>query len=156
MPGRFTPPIPDRLAPQCAINALTSVPDRFPAAGCTTKPLRLVDHDQRIVLVDNIEGDILRLRLCRRIWRHDERDGVARIDAVPRIADCGFVDCRSASQDQGLQARTREGGEALRQHTVKPLALLGGANLDGVNVVGHEYKRKTFFFGSDARRKQAG
>ena len=33
MPGRLTPPIPDRLSPQCAINALTSVPFACPAAG---------------------------------------------------------------------------------------------------------------------------
>ena len=27
MPGRLTPPMPDRLAPQCAISALTRVPE---------------------------------------------------------------------------------------------------------------------------------
>ena len=61
MPGRFTPPIPDRLAPQCAISALTSVPDAVPGGRMHHQPLRLVDHDQRIVLVDDIERDILRL-----------------------------------------------------------------------------------------------
>ena len=38
MPGRRTPPIPERLAPQWAISALTSVPAAWPAAGCTTRP----------------------------------------------------------------------------------------------------------------------
>ena len=41
MPGRFTPPMPDRLAPQWAISALTSVPVACPAAGCTTSPAGL-------------------------------------------------------------------------------------------------------------------
>ena len=39
--GRITPPIPDRLAPQWAISALTSVPVSWPAAGCTTSPAGL-------------------------------------------------------------------------------------------------------------------
>ena len=38
IPGRMTPPIPERLLPQCARRAFTSVPSGFPAAGCTTIP----------------------------------------------------------------------------------------------------------------------
>src|SRR6188768_1547767 len=41
MPGLATPPIPERLAPQCAISALTSVPVAWPAPGCTTRPAGL-------------------------------------------------------------------------------------------------------------------
>ncbi len=37
MPGRRSPPMPDRLSPQWAISALTSVPVQWPAAGCTTR-----------------------------------------------------------------------------------------------------------------------
>jgi len=33
IPGRLTPPMPDRLAPQCAMSAFTSVPVAWPAAG---------------------------------------------------------------------------------------------------------------------------
>ena len=36
MPGRFSPPMPDKLSPQCASSALTSVPSGLPGAGCTT------------------------------------------------------------------------------------------------------------------------
>src|SRR5437660_1293631 len=39
--GRIPPPMPDRLSPQWAIRALTSVPVQFPAAGCTTSPAGL-------------------------------------------------------------------------------------------------------------------
>ena len=41
MPGRETPPMPERLGPQWAIRALTRVPVRFPAAGWTTIPAGL-------------------------------------------------------------------------------------------------------------------
>ena len=41
MPGRFTPPMPERLSPQWAMSALTSVPVQFPAAGWTTSPAGL-------------------------------------------------------------------------------------------------------------------
>ena len=41
MPGRRSPPMPERLSPQWAISALTSVPVQWPAAGCTTRPAGL-------------------------------------------------------------------------------------------------------------------
>ena len=41
MPGRRSPPMPERISPQWAMSALTSVPVQFPAAGCTTRPLGL-------------------------------------------------------------------------------------------------------------------
>ena len=41
MPGRLTPPTPDKLSPQWAMSALTSVPVQLPAAGCTTSPAGL-------------------------------------------------------------------------------------------------------------------
>ena len=59
MPGRRTPPIPDRLAPQWAISALTSVPVSWPAAGMHDEALGLVDDDDVVILVDDIERDIL-------------------------------------------------------------------------------------------------
>src|SRR5262249_25280170 len=41
MPGRLTPPTPDRLSPQWATSALTRVPLQLPAAGWTTSPAGL-------------------------------------------------------------------------------------------------------------------
>ncbi len=41
MPGLATPPMPDRLVPQWASSALTSVPLSLPAPGCTTSPAGL-------------------------------------------------------------------------------------------------------------------
>ena len=41
MPGRATPPIPESCPRQWCSSALTSVPSRLPAAGCTTRPAGL-------------------------------------------------------------------------------------------------------------------
>ena len=41
MPGRLTPPMPERLAPQWAMSALTSVPVAWPGPGCTVRPAGL-------------------------------------------------------------------------------------------------------------------
>ena len=42
MPGRISPPMPDRLPLQCHSKALTRVPSGLPGAGCTTMPLGLL------------------------------------------------------------------------------------------------------------------
>ena len=65
MPGRLTPPMPDRLSPQCAISAFTSVPRRVTGGGMHHQPLRLVEDDERIVLVNDSEGNILARGLGR-------------------------------------------------------------------------------------------
>src|SRR5437870_5535631 len=41
MPGRLTPPTPERLSPQWASSAFAKVPLQLPAAGCTTSPAGL-------------------------------------------------------------------------------------------------------------------
>ena len=88
MPGRRTPPMPDRLSPQWAISALTSVPVQLPGGRMHDQPRRLVDDDQVVVLVDDVERDVLRLRrrpapaaARRRAMR------VAGVDAMAGIAD---------------------------------------------------------------------
>ncbi len=42
IPGRFSPPTPDRLPPKWYKSALTSVPVHDPGAGCTTMPVGLL------------------------------------------------------------------------------------------------------------------
>ena len=42
MPGRCTPPMPERLSPQRYSRALTNVPSGWPGAGCTTMPRALL------------------------------------------------------------------------------------------------------------------
>ncbi len=65
MPGRATPPMPERLAPQWAISALTSVPVVVAGGGMDDEAGRLVDDDQVVVLVDDVERDRLALGLGR-------------------------------------------------------------------------------------------
>ena len=62
MPGRRTPPMPARLAPQCASSALTSVPSGLPGRGVDDHAGRLVDDDQMCILEADIERDRLRGR----------------------------------------------------------------------------------------------
>ena len=55
MPGRATPPMPERLSPQWAISALTNVPAGVAGTGMHHEAGRLVDDDELIVLVNNVE-----------------------------------------------------------------------------------------------------
>ena len=82
MPGRRTPPIPARLAPQWPSSALTSVPSGLPGAGWTTMPGRLVDDDQMCILKADIERD--RLRYRRRIFKIRENYDKILAAAYPR------------------------------------------------------------------------
>ena len=78
MPGRLTPPMPDRLAPQWAMSALTSVPEAWPGPGMHGQALGLVDDDQVRVLVDDGERHRLRLGRGGLGRRHVHGIGLAR------------------------------------------------------------------------------
>ncbi len=59
MPGRFTPPTPDSASPQCAMSALTSVPDGEPGAGCTTMPAGLLTTISVVILEHDVQRHLL-------------------------------------------------------------------------------------------------
>src|ERR1700744_571329 len=64
MPGRATPPMPDRLSPQWCNRALTRVPLSLPGGGVPAIPLTgLYEDEHRIVLVKHGERDGLGHRL---------------------------------------------------------------------------------------------
>ena len=105
MPGRRSPPMPERLSPQWAISALTSVPVQLPAAGMHDQAPGLVDHDDVVVLVNDAERDGLGGRLGRLRRRHVDGDGGAGIDAMAGIADRAAVDRDRAGLDQRFQPR---------------------------------------------------
>ena len=86
MPGRRTPPIPDRLAPQWAISALTRVPVSWPGGGMHHQPARLVDDDDVVVLIDDIERDRLAGRLGGDRRRHVDCDRIAGGDMISGVA----------------------------------------------------------------------
>ena len=126
MPGRFTPPMPESVSPQCAISALTSVPGLVPGGGMHHRPARLVDHDEVVVLVDNIERDVLGLRLAARRRRHLDADGVARIDALAGIADRAPADRDHAFENERLEAGARQAFDAGGEHAIEALAGIVG------------------------------
>ena len=88
MPGRLTPPMPDRLSPQWAISALTSVPVAVAGGRMHDQPGRLVDDDDLVVLVhDRRAGCASPLGLGRFGRRHRRPRRFAGVDAIARIAD---------------------------------------------------------------------
>ena len=89
MPGRRTPPMPERLAPQWAISALTSVPEAWPGPGMDGEARRLVDDDEVRVLVHHGERDGLGLRGRGLRRRHVDRVGLAGLHALPQVPDRG-------------------------------------------------------------------
>src|SRR5262249_14134698 len=86
------------------------------------KPSWLVDDDDRSIFVDDVEQDLLRLRLWIFWWWHIDADCVTGRDAMRRIADRAASDCDPAVEDQGLQPRARQIGDCGRKHPVKPRA----------------------------------
>ena len=127
MPGRLTPPMPDRLAPQWAIRALTSVPVSWPAAGCTTRPFGLVDDDDVVILEHDIERDIFARGLGGDRFRHVDCDRIALLDMISGVAEGGAPGGDGTGQDQRLQPRARQLRPADREHAVEPdRALVAG------------------------------
>ena len=91
---------------------------------------RFVDHDQRVVFVDDRERDRLArgLGLLGRRQRH--RDGIAGIDVCRGIADRARLDRHLAVEDQRLEARARQRRDARGEHAIEPLAILFGGDCD--------------------------
>ena len=87
MPGRLTPPMPERLSPQWAMSALTSVPAVMAGGRMDDEAGRLVDDDEVVVLVDDGERDRLAPRLGRRRGRDFEHDLGARLHPRRGLAD---------------------------------------------------------------------
>ena len=74
-----------RLSPQWAISALTSVPSAWPGGGMDDEPGRLVDHDQMLVLEDDVERQVLGRRAANSLGRRRLRTRSAR-PAARRMA----------------------------------------------------------------------
>jgi hypothetical protein len=105
------------------------------------KALRLIDHDDRVVFVNDVERNGLALRggRFRRGQRH--RDDVARFDGCRGIADRAPRKRHMASKDQGLQMRAGKCRDVCSEHAVKPRACLVIGNRDCLdNTIGHGSK----------------
>ncbi len=77
MPGRRTPPMPDRLSPQWWISALTKRYRPVAGTGMDEQACRFVDDHEFAVLVEDDERNVLALRLGRFGLRQADRDAVA-------------------------------------------------------------------------------
>ena len=81
--------------------------------------LRLVDDDDVVVLVDDIERDILALRLRRHRLGHVDCDRIAGGDMISGVADGGPLGGDGTGQDQRLQPRARQFRAEHREHAVE-------------------------------------
>src|SRR5580704_12826576 len=84
--------------------------------------LGLVDNNNVGVLVNHVERNGFGGRFGRRRFRHLNRDGGCRIDAMARITDRAAVDRYRAGFDQGFEPRARKFGDMSGEHAVEPPA----------------------------------
>jgi hypothetical protein len=99
---------------------------------------RFVDHDDRIVLVNDTEGDVFALR--RRGLRRRQRNlhQISRFDGDRRIADRAFGDRDLSGEDQRLQPRARQVRKMRGQHAIEPHASFVGAYRDSFgSIISH-------------------
>ena len=129
MPGRFTPPMPDRLSPQWAISALTSVPVAWPAAGCTTSPAGLSITMMSSSSYTTLSGMRSPAGSAGSGGGTSTAMRLAGVDAIAGIADRAGPDRDRAVEDQRLEARARQRGPR-GEHAVEPLAGLAGGDDD--------------------------
>ncbi len=93
--------------------------------GVDDEPRRLVDHEQRGVLVHDPQRDVLGLRLGGRGGRHAHHGALPEPDAGGG-ARRGRVDLDLAGRDQRLQAGARQLRQAAREPRVETLSGLVG------------------------------
>ena len=165
MPGRLTPPMPDRLSPQWAISALTSVPSACPARGMDDEAGRLVEHEEMLVLEDDVErqlpapasgessgGGALDLDRAPPVslvaaLAHDRAVDVTRpasISAFSRVRDSARRRSAAAGRESGPAARRRRSAATSNESRPDAAASSGA---------GEARFRPS---GSDGRRRRAG
>ena len=82
----------------------------------------LVDDDDGIVLVSDIERDFLAHRFRAHRRRNADFEAVARFDRVFHVFYGRWPERDAALSDQGLEAGAAQGGQAIAQEAVEPLA----------------------------------
>ena len=65
MPGRLTPPMPGQAVAAMMDQRVDQRAGPVAGAGMHDQPGRLVDDDQLVILVEDVERDVLALRLGR-------------------------------------------------------------------------------------------
>ncbi len=112
----------------------------FLVAGCGMhdQPGRLVEHDQVIILEQYFEGNVFGLRRGRD--RRGQRDSktLSGADGFGGFGELHIIPPDMAFLDEGLDARTRQIGEGVRQKAIStPPGFILGSNDAGLRNVVH-------------------
>ena len=127
MPGRLTPPIPERLVAAMGDQRVDQRAGLMAGGRMHHQAAGLVDDDDVVILIDDIERDSFARRLGRHGLRHVDCDRIASRDMISGVADGSALDADLAGEDQRLQPRARQLAKVLRQHAVEPgRALVAG------------------------------
>ena len=97
-----------------------------PGGGMHHEVLRLVEHDDVVVLEYDIKRNVLAFGLGRNGGRHVDCDRISGGDMVGGVANRRAADAHLARENERLEARTRQVGAARRQRAVQPRARLAG------------------------------
>ena len=145
MPGRLTPPTPERLAPQWRISALTSVPWRMAGRGMDDEAGGLVEDDEMLVLEH--DGERRDPRRRGRVLGGGRDDGDFRaLGQFGRMRDraTDAVDRNLARLDQRLEPRARQREPPLArrvaEETIEPFAGLTRADLEIDDALGGDQR----------------
>ena len=120
MPGRRTPPIPDRLSPQWAIRAFTSVPKSCPAAGWTTRPAGL----SMTITSSSSWTTLSAIASASGAARAGGGTSIETSAPLPifelGVEHRGAVDGHPSLADERLQPAARQVGPGIREQPVEP------------------------------------
>ena len=108
MPGRRTPPMPDKLAPQWAEQGVDESAVGISRRGMDNHARRLVDDDQVCILEADIERDRLRDRRGILNLRENYDEILVVSHAQRRVAQNSSLVRDLAGLDQALQPRPRQ------------------------------------------------
>ena len=121
MPGRITPPMPDRSL-AVGEHGVDERGRRVARRRMHRHPGRLVDHEQVAVFVDDVERDRLRLRDAIGVGAGTRRDTLWPGFEPQAGLRRRTVDLDVSVVDQPSHTRAREPGQPARDEHVEPLA----------------------------------
>ena len=125
MPGRATPPMPERLCAAMGDQRIDQRAGRVAGAGMDHEPGRLVDDDERVVLIDDVEGN--GLGAAAPAASAGGRSSAKRSPGLTRYFTSTMVAPAQgdvALFDQALHAGAAQLGQALAEEAVEPLPFM--------------------------------
>ena len=127
MPGRVGPPAVLKPAAEMVLQGAGQRARPVAPGGVDHHPRRLVDHRQPVVLVEDLQGDVFRLRGLARDRREHDHDPLAGMEPVGGLSALAAIDRHAAGGDHAAEMDAAVGGEVTGQEDVQPPArLLGG------------------------------